>query len=373
MNKINIDGKYTNAVIYTTDNPETAVDQYAVAQVQQLCDFPASEGSSIHVMPDFHPGKGCVIGLTMTVNDKVMPNLVGVDIGCGVSAHRIEKYRADFKKLDKVIRENVPSGFNIHKKAVGNIDALDLNGLRCAKHVNLGRAACSLGTLGGGNHFIEVDTAEDGSAWLVIHSGSRHLGVEICNWYLKLGNDTLKERGLDVPYELTWLEGDLAQDYLHDMQLASAFAAANRDAMCRAIFSGMGWKLGDELHSIHNYISRDNILRKGAIAAVERCIIPINMRDGIIIGKGKANPDWNHSAPHGAGRICSRSKAKEMFTLTDFKKSMDGIYSSSVRKDTLDEAPFAYRALTDIREAISETVDVEQVLKPVYCFKAGGK
>lgn len=373
MNTIKINGQYTNAVIYTTDNAETAVDPYAVAQVQQLCDFPAAEGTTIRVMPDFHPGKGCVIGLTMTINDKVMPNLVGVDIGCGVSAHKIEKFRPDFKKLDKVIRESVPSGFAIHKKASGGFGALGMDGLRCAKHVDLGRAACSLGTLGGGNHFIEVDRGEDGSYWLVIHSGSRHLGVEICTWYLKSGADALKTQGLDVPYELTWLEGHMAQDYLHDMQLATAFAAANRDAICRAIFGGMGWKHGDELHSVHNYISADNILRKGAIAADARCIIPINMRDGIIIGNGRSNPDWNHSAPHGAGRICSRSKAKETFTLTDFKKTMEGVYSSSLRKDTLDEAPFAYRALDDIREAIGKTVAIEQVLKPIYSFKAGGK
>lgn len=370
MNTLKINGQYANANIYTTDNPETAVDQYAVAQVQQLCNFPAAEGSTIRVMPDFHPGKGSVVGLTMTVHDKVMPNLVGVDIGCGVSAHKIEKFRPEFERLDKMIRERVPSGFAIHKKPVEKFKDLQMEKLRCAKHVDLDRASCSLGTLGSGNHFIEVNQGEDGSYWLVIHSGSRHLGLQICNWYLQSGAKALKERNLEVPYELTWLEGDLMADYLHDMQLATAFAAANREAMCQAIFSAMGWKIGEEVQSTHNYISENKILRKGAIAADTRCIIPINMRDGVIIGMGKNNPDWNHSAPHGAGRICSRTQAKERFTLTEFKKSMEGIYSTSVHKRTLDEAPFAYRALDDIKEAIHETVTVEQILKPVYNFKA---
>lgn len=375
MQTIDIQGRYTTARIYATDDPETGIDQYAVAQVRQLCDSPAAEGSTIRVMPDFHPGKGCVIGLTMSIAGKVVPNLVGVDIGCGVLAAKIGNCKPDFKKLDRTIREKVPAGFRINDKPHHDFAASRLDELVCAKHIDLDRAAKSLGSLGGGNHFIELASNGEGETWLVVHSGSRHAGLEVCNWYARLAQEGLKAKGIkDVPYELSWLEGQQKDDYLHDMFIMSDFASLNRETMIRAIMRGMKWEIADTVESVHNYIAEDNVIRKGAIrAGKDRLIIPVNMRDGSILGTGKANPDWNNSAPHGAGRICSRNKIKGMVTLPQFKAAMDGIWSSSINKDTIDESPFAYRDLADIQAAVQDTVEVEQIIRPVYSFKAGSK
>lgn len=365
-----IHGQFADAAVYTVDNPDVAVDAYALAQIQQICDLKAVEGNHICVMPDVHPGKGCVIGLTMTLaSEKVMPNLVGVDIGCGVSVVQLDRFSPDYVRLDKVIAEKIPSGFAIHDTAF-DYDAIEE--LCCARHVQLDRARRSLGTLGGGNHFLEIARGADGQHYLIIHTGSRHLGKEVCEWYLKQGHTD------DVPYELTWLTGDLREQYLHDLQIVQTFAKANRERIARTVIKAMKWGASYSWESVHNYIDFSGnvpILRKGAISAVngERVIIPTNMRDGSIVGVGKGNPEWNWSAPHGSGRIGSRAKIREQVTLSTFKKSMQGIYSTCISKETLDEAPFAYRSQTDIAEALQDCVEIRDMLRPVYNFKAGSK
>ncbi len=370
MKTLDLHGKFTDAVIYTVDSEDVAIEGYALAQIQQLCDLEACAGNAVRVMPDVHPGKGCVIGLTMTLrSDKVMPNLVGVDIGCGVSCARLGKYAPNFPKLDRVVAERVPSGFAVHARP----QAFEgLEELCCARHVQLERALRSLGTLGGGNHFLEVAEDREGQAFLVVHTGSRHLGMEVCEWYLRQG------RRPDVSYELTWIDGDLREQYLHDMQIVQRFASASRERIIQAVARGMKWRVESAFESVHNYIdfARDiPILRKGAISAAkgEPVIVPANMRDGSLVGIGRGNPAWNWSAPHGSGRIGSRTKAQTSFTLSDFKKAMNGIYSSCISRDTLDEAPFAYRAQADIAEALRDAVEVRDVLRPVYNFKAGGR
>ena len=373
MQIIDIQGKYTSARIFTTDNSDTAVDSYALAQIRHLCNLPCSEGTTVRVMPDFHPGNGCVIGLTMTLQNSVMPNLVGMDIGCGVSCYKIRKAIPDFQKLDTVIRDHVPSGFNIHTQTKSTDISALLDTLVCRKHIRKDQALCSLGSLGSGNHFIEVDQDEDQNHWLLIHSGSRHLGVEVCTSYLKQGEEQLKKQGLHVPFEETWIEGGLFHDYLHDMQIATVFASENRHRIAQTICKKMGWKIEESFESIHNYISRDNILRKGAISAEGICIIPINMQEGCLIGQGKKNAEWSFPAPHGAGRIVSRSKAREQFTVTEFKKAMTGIFSTCIGRSTIDESPFVYRRKAEIAHAIEDTVTVLNSLSPVYSFKHGGK
>lgn len=369
MQKISIHGKFANATIYTVDNKDVAIEEYALAQVKNICDFEAIKGNKICVMPDVHAGQGCVIGLTMALSsDKVLPNLVGVDIGCGVLVAKLSTFSTDFAKLDTVIRENVPSGFAVHEKEK---DYSPISNLACAKHVQLNRARQSLGTLGGGNHFCELACGEDGH-YLVIHTGSRHLGKEVCEWYLRQG----RKKG--VPYELTWLEGDLREEYLNDIEIVQDFAHANRLSIAQAIIKGMKWKISEMWESVHNYIDFSRkvpILRKGAISASlrENVIIPTNMRDGSLIGVGKGNAAWNFSAPHGAGRIASRKAIQERFTLSQFKEAMQGIYSSCISKGTLDEAPFAYRSEEDIRNALSETVEIRQILRPLYNYKAQGE
>ncbi|MBQ7608843.1 MAG: RtcB family protein [Desulfovibrionaceae bacterium] len=370
MQKKYIRGKFAEALLFLVDNLAIAVDEYALAQIKALCDFQAMEGNVIRIMPDVHPGNACVVGLTMVLTaDAVMPNLVGADIGCGVSVSRIEKYTENFTRLDRVIADKVPSGFAIHDKAL-TYDSL--NELCCARHVQLEKARRSLGTLGGGNHFCEIARDSDDARYLVIHTGSRHLGKEVCEWYLKQG----KKDG--VPYELTWIQGDIREQYLHDMKIVQDFACANRLQIAQAIAKGMKWKLSDTWESVHNYIDFSGnrpILRKGAISAAEgeRVIIPINMRDGSLVGFGKGNAEWNWSAPHGSGRIQSRAKIREQFTLSAFKKAMKGVYSTCVAKETLDEAPFAYRPEKDIAEALRDTVEIRAILRPVYNFKAGSK
>ncbi len=384
MNTIDISGVYGSAKVYVTENRSTAIDRYATAQLQMLCDNEASKGSVIRVMPDVHPGKVCTIGLTMRVTDRILPEIVGIDIGCGVSIAKIDGFRNDFRKLDTVIRENVPSGFCIRGKTRNAAELFDFDRLCCAEAVNRKKAVLSIGTLGGGNHFIEIGRDSESNSgsdcyYLVVHSGSRHLGKEITEHYLREGQKELQRQGFDVPYELTYLTGSLMEQYIHDAALAAEYASVNRSEIIRAICRGMKWKPRELSESVHNYIGHlpdgRAIIRKGAISALEgeRVIIPVNMRDGILIGTGRGNPEWNHSAPHGAGRILKREDVKNHFTLSAYKKEMEGIYSSTVTAQTLDEAPFAYRSLEEIREAVNDTVTVDKLLRPVYNFKAAGE
>ena len=398
---IEIRGKYNEAKIFTD-----VVDSASLAQVQELCNQEFTAGSRIRLMPDIHAGKGCTIGTTMTITDTVVPNLVGVDIGCGMETVRVRETRLDLQKLDKLIREKIPSGFSIRDKAHRYADEIDLEELCCAGHVDLLRAAKSVGTLGGGNHFIEVDRDDDGALYVVVHSGSRHLGVEVAGYYQEAGyrelNRTdpasvealtarLKAEGRDreirkelrklknlkrtpIPKVLAYVSGELFEQYIHDMKIVQQFAMLNRQAMMDEIVKGMKLHVEEQFTTIHNYIDTDSrILRKGAVSAQagERLLIPINMRDGSLLCVGKGNEDWNCSAPHGAGRLMSRAEAKQSFTVSEFKKQMEQIYTTSVSKATLDECPMAYKGMQDILDNIGPTAEVEKIIRPIYNFKAG--
>lgn len=363
---IEISGTYNKAIVYT-DN----IDSGAEGLIKAFCNSPVSEGSKIRIMPDVHAGKGCVIGTTMTITDKIAPGLIGVDIGCGMSAVKISGKRIELQKLDKLIRERIPAGRSIRTVAHRFADNIDLNHLYCSRHIQKDKVYRSIGTLGGGNHFIEVDRGEDGAYWLAIHSGSRRLGAEVAIYY----HDAAFKTGMgNVPYELAYATGDLMCAYLHDLAIAQEFARLNRQAMIDEICKGMKLSVVDSFECVHNYYDADaKILRKGAISAQagEVVIIPMNMRDGCLIGVGKGNPDWNYSAPHGAGRLLSRQDARSAFTLSQYKKEMQGIYSSSISRDTLDESPMAYKPMDDILSKIGETVEITQRITPVYNFKAG--
>ena len=379
---LTIYGKYTNAIVYTVANQEYALEEYARKQLQMICNHPSAEGSCIRVMPDVHPGKAGTIGLTMTVGESILPSLVGVDIGCGMTITKIKTKGLHFDQLDAVVRENIPVGPRIREKEHKYADRVDLSELKCYKSINARKACRSIGTLGGGNHFIEVDKGEDGAVYLVVHSGSRHLGMEVAEYYLRTGQKEMqmKKQGY-APYEMTCLTGELMEDYLHDIQIIQEFARLNREAIIDSIINGMKWKAEESFTCIHNYVDFSEIgpgkpiLRKGAISAKEgeKVVIPINMRDGVILGTGLGNPDWNQSAPHGAGRVYRRSEVAEHHTVSEFKKAMTGIYSSCIGKDTLDESPFAYRQLDDIAGVIGETVKIDWIIKPVFNYKAGGK
>jgi len=338
-----------------------------------ICDNKASEGSKICVMPDVHPGKIGPIGLTMTVKDKIMPGLVGIDMGCGVSCVKVQPKKIEFQKLDRIIRENIPSGSAIRKEPHFYSEDFDFNDLLCAKHVSKEKAVLSLGTLGGGNHFIELDADEEGYIYVVVHSGSRRLGKEVAEIYMREGQKQLKAKGIDVPYELTYLEGQLMEDYLHDLHEIRGFAMLNREIITTEILRGLKLKSVEFWDSPHNYVDENRILRKGASSAYEgnTVIIPINQRDGIILGKGKNNAEWNYSAPHGAGRVMNKASVHDNFTMADYKESLKGVYSSTISRETLEEAPFAYRGIEEIAEAIKDTVNIEKIIKPVYNFKAG--
>lgn len=371
-----ITGAYCSAIIYNTTH--TPLDPYAIHQIQFLCDHPSFENCKVRIMPDVHPGTLSTIGFTSTLGSTVLPNVIGIDIGCGVTMAQIIGRVNEYEKLDKVIRESVPSGFNIHKSPLSKADEIDLSKLSCFQHINASVAYRSLGTLGGGNHFIEVGKDESKNAYLTVHSGSRHLGKEVTEYFLKQGQKQLKEKGINVPYELTYLEGNLMNDYLHDIQIVTDYAQFNRELIIASIRKGMKWKVTDTISCNHNYIDFDMdppVIRKGAISAKEGedVIIPINMKEGIIVVTGKGNSEWNCSAPHGAGRICSREEVKNRFTVNQYRKEMKGIYSSCISSSTLDEAPFAYRTLDEITEVLSDTVTINQVIRPVYNYKAGGK
>ena len=363
-----IKGIYAEAKIFTDD-----VDEYAVAQTKMICDNKVAEGSTVCMMPDIHPGKVGPIGLSMRVTDKVIPQLLGVDIGCGMTCVKLNKNNMEFQKLDRIIRENVPSGFAIRKTPHYMAEEFSYEGLHCIRHINRQKAERSLGTLGGGNHFIEIDKGTDGYMYLVVHTGSRHLGEEVAEYYTKLANATLKEQGREVPYYMSYLEGDGKEAYLEDVQIIQCYAEWNRQIIVREILKGMKWKAEEQFSVAHNYVDFSGMLRKGAISARngERVVIPANMKEGILLGIGRGNEEWNCSAPHGSGRRLKREDVKNRYTVSEFKKEMKGIYSSCVGADTLDEAPFAYRSITEIAEQIERTVRITEVLKPVYNYKAG--
>lgn len=396
-----LNGKYNSAKVFTE-----VIDQSSIAQVIELCNQPVSDGAKIRIMPDVHAGAGCTIGTTMTVTDKVIPNLVGVDIGCGMETVRLKEKHIEVQQLDKLIYRTIPSGFSIRKKPHRFINSVNLAELYCSEHVNIDRAELSMGTLGGGNHFIEADKGTDGSIYIVIHSGSRHLGVETARYYQEQAYSNLNRssqadvdelvarlkaegkskqieseikklkntKTTDVPKHLAYAEGKLFEQYIHDMKIVQEFARLNRIAMMDEIIKGMGLHVTEQFTTIHNYIDTTNmILRKGAISAQsgEKVLIPMNMRDGSLICTGKGNPDWNYSAPHGAGRLMSRSQAKQTFTVSEYKKQMKGIYTTSVNSGTLDECPMVYKNMNDIIDNIGDTAEVNEIIKPIYNFKAG--
>ncbi len=396
-----LNGKYNSAKVFT-DN----IDETAIAQIIELCNQPMSEGASIRIMPDVHAGAGCTIGTTMTITDKAIPNLVGVDIGCGMETVVLKEKHIELQKLDKLIYAKIPSGFDIREKPHRYTEKIDLTKLFCYHQINPIRAERSIGTLGGGNHFIEADKGSDGRIYIVIHSGSRHLGVETAKYYQqeayrRLNKSSKKDidaliaqlkaegkqkqiqteitkiqntKRTSVPQHLAYTEGELFEQYIHDMKIVQEFAMLNRHAMMDEIIKGMGLHVADRFTTIHNYIDTENmILRKGAVSAQagERLLIPVNMRDGSLICTGKGNPDWNCSAPHGAGRIMSRAKAKQAFTVSEYKKQMKGIYTTSVNQGTLDECPMVYKSVEDIVNNIGDTVEINDIIKPIYNFKAG--
>ena len=365
-----IEGKFNCARVFAE-----SLDESTEEQVRTLCDLEYLAKSQIRIMPDVHAGVGCTIGTTMTLHGRVAPSMVGVDIGCGMTTVRLARRKANLDRLDALIRGSIPVGREIRKKPHALMESLDLPSLRCFAHINASRARCSVGTLGGGNHFIELERGEDEALYLVIHSGSRHLGVEVSEYYQKEGYrhldaDTKKA----LPKTLAYVEGELFDDYLHDMALVQRFAALNRRAMVQDILDGLNWDEDDRFETIHNYIDLDAmILRKGAVSAKagERLLIPINMRDGSLLCEGLGNAEWNQSAPHGAGRLMSRKEAQNRVTLKAFKDSMKGIFTTCVGKDTLDESPMAYKPMEDILRFIQPTARVSQRLLPIYNFKAG--
>ena len=398
---IEVKGNFNTALCYTP-----ALDGKAEEQIRLVCDEEAFRDSKIRIMPDVHAGKGCTIGTTMTITDKVVPGMVGVDIGCGMETTRIRGGRLELQKLDKLIYEKIPSGFSIRDKAHRYLNEIDLSELCCARHVDLLRAEKSIGTLGGGNHFIEVDKDDEGNLYIVVHSGSRHLGVEVASYYQEAGYKVLnrtddasiealiarmKAEGREkeiqkelkklknlkqtsIPKALAYVSGELFEQYIHDMKIVQHFAMLNRQAMMDEIVKGMKLHVEEQFTTIHNYIDTDAmILRKGAVSAKagEQLLIPINMRDGSLLCVGKGNEDWNCSAPHGAGRLMSRADAKQSFTVSEFKKQMAEVYTTSVSKATLDECPMAYKGMQDILDNIGPTAEVRKIIRPIYNFKAG--
>ena len=399
---LEIKGKINTAICYAN-----IIEDGAIEQIRRMCDYALTEGSKIRIMPDVHAGKGCTIGTTMTITDKACPNIVGVDIGCGMYTVKINEKDLDFAKIDEACHY-IPSGMNVWE---GRKEHFDMTGLKCYRYLkDSRRLERSLGTLGGGNHFIEIDKASDGTFYLVIHSGSRNLGKQVAEYYQQLAIDlhmgkedyfkkrdeiiaTYKAEGrrgeiqtalkelknsfetqdLLIPNDICWLYGTFLDDYLHDVEVCQKFAKRSRELMAETLFERTGLTAGESFHTIHNYIDTDEmILRKGAIAAHkgEKILIPINMRDGAVLAIGKGNPEWNYSAPHGAGRLMSRSQAKENLSMEAYRVAMEGIYTTSVNEKTLDEAPMAYKSLEDIIDVIKDSVDIIDIMKPVYNFKA---
>lgn len=345
------------------------VEPAASDQILGLVNHEAFENCKIRIMPDVHAGAGCVVGFTANLGDKIVPNLVGVDIGCGMLAAKILEV-VDFEEFDHKVRQLIPSGFSVHEKETTDVKELGLycfNDLKKVEHLNK-----SLGTLGGGNHFIELNEDDYMHHWLVIHSGSRNLGLQVATIYQQKALETCKD---DVPNDLKYLTGELAEAYLHDMKICQEWAKANREAMMNVLFENFFMdkpKEDDCFHTAHNYIGEDGIIRKGAISAYEGepVLIPFNMKDGSVIGVGKGNEDWNFSAPHGAGRIMSRGQAKKKLSLDNFKDQMKDVWSTTVNESTLDESPEAYKPAIQIMKALEPTVEIKNALRPVYNFKA---
>lgn len=377
------------------------IEPEAVDQIYKMARSEAYDGCKIRIMPDCHAGKGCTVGTVIKIKDKVVPNTVGVDIGCGMLVCYLGKIHIDLERLDEVINEKVPYGFASHEIPVANF--YDLTKLRCGCYIkSLDCAYRQIGTLGGGNHFIELNVDEDGCKYLVIHSGSRHLGVEVCKHYQEIAYDNLRYevaglkrllvnrlkaegRAKDIESEwnkipkppcdkdLAYIDGENLEDYLHDMSIVQAYASFNRMQIARIILDTMGIEVVSLFETIHNYVDvKEGVVRKGAVRAKKGdvLVIPINMRDGSLICVGKGNDDWLCSAPHGAGRLLSRSKAKSTLSMDDFKESMKDVYSTSICESTIDEAPMAYKPMQEIIECIEPTVDVVKIIKPIYNFKA---
>ncbi len=364
-----ITGKYNTAKVFTNE-----LEPSASGQILALCNQEFAQSSKIRIMPDCHAGKGCTIGTTMTITDYVVPNLVGVDIGCGMLTVALEEKRVELPKLDSVIQKNIPCGRDVRERPHRSHGRIDIEELRCYSKIKVNRAKESLGTLGGGNHFIEIDT--DGEQlYLIIHAGSRNLGLKVAEYYQDLAYKAIGGRNQNViPYELAPLAGQNMEDYLHDMEIMQQFAALNRQIIKEVILDAMKLHEKDSFTTIHNYIDIESrILRKGSVSAKkgETLLIPINMRDGSLICTGKGNPDWNCSAPHGAGRKYSCSEAKNLFTVSEFKKQMSGIFSTSISAETLDECPMTYKSMDEIVENIQDTVTVNKIIHPIYNFKAG--
>ena len=353
-----------NLKIFTSNIEETALNQ-----IEKLISVPAFSNAKIRIMPDVHAGSGCVIGFTADLGNKVIPNIVGVDIGCGMLVAELGQIDIDFDGFDQKIRQKVPSGFSVNQHENPLVKSF-LEELYCVEELqNIPHLMRSLGTLGGGNHFIEIDEDEWGNKYLVIHTGSRNLGKQVADIYQKLAIQRAAENGLDIPKDLCYLEGEDREHYLNDMKVCQEFAHYNRGIILHSLVDNYY----STFEVIHNYISfEDNIVRKGAISAKkgERVLIPLNMRDGCILGVGKGNEDWNNSAPHGAGRILSRGAAKRTLSVEDFQETMKGIYSTSISEATLDEAPFAYKPSEEIIELVKDTVEIETIIKPIYNFKA---
>lgn len=402
MDKIEINGKVNTAICYAR-----VVEDEAIEQIRRMCDYIITEGSRIRIMPDVHAGKGCTVGTTMTINDKAVPNIVGVDIGCEMYTVSLGKADIDFEKVDEAAHY-IPSGMDVWE---GRQERFDLTKLNCYRYLrDSRRLERSLGTLGGGNHFIEIDETGDGNKYLIVHSGSRNLGKQVAEYYQRLAMNldrgygdylekrdeiirSYKEQGrkseiqsalkdlhwqvyeskTSIPDDLCYLSDKYLAEYLHDVEICQNFAKRNRELMAEIILERTGMTSLEAFHTIHNYIDVDEmILRKGAIAAHsgEKVLIPINMRDGSVLAVGKGNPEWNYSAPHGAGRLMSRTAAKNNLSLDEYKEMMKGVYSTSINENTLDEAPMAYKRLEDIIDVIKESVDIIEVMKPIYNFKA---
>jgi len=397
---ITIKGTHNTALCYTS-----RLDESAAEQITTVCDQEVFADSKIRIMPDVHAGMGCTIGTTMTITDKIVPGMVGVDIGCGMETVKIAEQNINFAKLDSLIRRGIPSGRDIRKSEHALNDEIDLTALRCVSEVNLVRARYSIGTLGGGNHFIEVDRNDSGELYLVVHSGSRHIGNEVARWYqdeayraLSGGSKkqiaetiaALKAEGREreindiikqlknaktdaIPKDLAYVSGELFDDYIHDMKIIQQFAVLNRKAMAEVILREMSLTETERFTTIHNYIDTDTmILRKGAVSAKrgERLLIPINMRDGSLICVGRGNDDWNQSAPHGAGRLMSRTAAFKTLSMDEYTAEMREVFTTSVNKDTLDESPMAYKPIDEIISHIAPTAEIVERVRPVYNFKA---
>ena len=395
-----IQGKVASAIAYAS-----VIEQEAVDQIRRMCDYDCTAGSTIRIMPDVHSGKGCTIGTTMTIRDKAVPNVVGVDIGCGMYTLHLNEAAVDFPRFDEAAHF-IPSGMHVWE---GRKESFDLEALRCFRALkDTRRLQRSLGTLGGGNHFIEIDRATDGGLYLIIHTGSRNLGKQVAEYYQQLAvelnqgredyfkkRDALiaeykaagrrgeiqaalkelrwNEKPLTVPEDLGYVYGTYLEDYLHDVEICQQFARRNREMIAEILLSRSGLSGGEAFHTVHNYIdTREMILRKGAIAAHkgEKVLIPINMRDGSLICIGKGNEEWNCSAPHGAGRLMSRHAAFQALSMEEFQKEMEGIYTTCVVPDTLDESPMAYKSMDEIIDQIEPTVEIVQRIRPVYNFKA---